>query len=56
MKSVQQIYYDFLYGTWDYGIGWWEGSAKIFSFGRTYCDGYWYGFRLGPFWASCIPY
>jgi hypothetical protein len=49
-------------GPWDYqlgrvqlGIGWWAGSAKVFACTRQWYDGYWYGFRLGPFWLCVEP-
>ena len=41
------------HGDWEVGIGLWKGSAKVFACGRDWYDGWWYGFRLGPFWAAC---
>lgn len=38
-----------------WGIGWWKGSAKAFAYSRIWCGGYWYGFRLGPFWLAVEP-
>ena len=39
------------------GVGWWKGSHKVFTCGRTYYDGWWYyGFRLGPFYLAIAPY
>lgn len=38
------------------GVGWWPGSPKLFTCGRTYYDGWWYGFRLGPFFLAVAPF
>lgn len=54
--KIYWIGVDFYWGKWDFGIGWWEGSAKFFECSCTYYDGNWYGFRLGPFHASCSPW
>lgn len=40
----------------EWGVGWWKGSSRWFACGRIYYDGWWYGFRLGPFYMSIAPY
>lgn len=37
------------------GLGWWQGSAKVFRWHRSYYDGWWFEFRLGPFFYSRNP-
>jgi len=51
--SVAAVFTHLRHGKWEAGIGWWEGSTKVFDCSRSWYDGYWYGFRLGPFWAGC---
>lgn len=47
---------DFRYGRWQFGCGWWkEAEGLWFACSRDWIDGWWYGFRLGPFWACCSP-
>lgn len=52
-EAAAEILRHLRHGDWDVGAGWWKGSAKAFACSRDWYDGYWYGFRLGPFWASC---
>lgn len=37
------------------GIGWWHGSAKLYTYTNTWYDGWWWGMRIGPFFINRGP-
>jgi hypothetical protein len=55
-QEVRGVISDFRCGYWKFGMGWWPGSHRWFACGRDYYDWWWYGFRVGPLWASCSPW
>lgn len=42
--------------SWTFGIGWWKGSSKVFTFTFYYYDGNYFGGRLGPLFICRGPY